>query len=336
MCRIFQENAESQNRKLHLRTFSVICLNEECGIIEWVPHTAGFRSLVTTAYNQWPDVYPPPNFAEIKSAYEPSQERYEGNFESLLVEYKKKVLSKYKPCFHRWFLDTFSDPTEWYEARGTFTRSCAVWSAVGHIVGLGDRHGDNILIDTNTADCVHVDFDCLFDKGVSLAKPEIVPFRLTPNMVDAFGLTGTEGTYRYALETCLRLLRENKDVLMSVLEPFIRDPTVCWGRDGRAQRSNDMNSSNALLDSRSFQDTENKSAVLILTRISERLDGVYNIRHPHAARILSLYHRKNKSPPTMGLGATSEDHISLSVVGQAQRLIEEATSEMNLMQMFLG
>ena len=56
------------------------------------------------------------------------------------------------------------DPTEWLEARGRFTRSCAVWSAVGHVVGLGDRHTENILLDVNIGECVHVDFDCLFDK----------------------------------------------------------------------------------------------------------------------------------------------------------------------------
>ena len=50
---------------------------------------------------------------------------------------------------------------------------------VGHIVGLGDRHGENILFDSTTGDSVHVDFSCLFDKGLSLEKPEVVPFRLT-------------------------------------------------------------------------------------------------------------------------------------------------------------
>lgn len=43
-------------------------------------------------------------------------------------------------------------------------RSAAVWSSVGHVVGLGDRHGENILIHTESGECVHVDFDCLFDK----------------------------------------------------------------------------------------------------------------------------------------------------------------------------
>ena len=36
---------------------------------------------------------------------------------------------------------------------------------VGHIVGLGDRHGENILFDAASGDVVHVDFSCLFDKA---------------------------------------------------------------------------------------------------------------------------------------------------------------------------
>jgi hypothetical protein len=41
----------------------------------------------------------------------------------------------YRPCFHLWFLEKFQDPADWLEARTTFTRSTAVWSAVGYIVG---------------------------------------------------------------------------------------------------------------------------------------------------------------------------------------------------------
>lgn len=43
--------------------------------------------------------------------------------------------------------------------------------------GLGDRHGENILIDMSSGDVVFVDFACLFDKGLTLEKPEMVPFR---------------------------------------------------------------------------------------------------------------------------------------------------------------
>ena len=44
-------NLRRQRRRLHLRTFSVVCLSEETGILEWVPNTDSFRNLVTLAYN---------------------------------------------------------------------------------------------------------------------------------------------------------------------------------------------------------------------------------------------------------------------------------------------
>lgn len=58
-----------------------------------------------------------------------------------------QILPQFQPCFHRWFLQRFAEPTEWFDARTTFARSAAVWSVVGHVVGLGDRHGENLLID---------------------------------------------------------------------------------------------------------------------------------------------------------------------------------------------
>lgn len=38
---------------------------------------------------------------------------------------------------------------------------------VGYILGLGDRHGENILLDSKCGDCVHVDFNCLFNRVIS-------------------------------------------------------------------------------------------------------------------------------------------------------------------------
>lgn len=51
-----------------------------------------------------------------------------------------------------------------YLARLAYARTTAVMSMVGYIVGLGDRHGENILFDSSCGDTVHVDFNCLFNK----------------------------------------------------------------------------------------------------------------------------------------------------------------------------
>ena len=72
-----------------------------------------------------------------------------------------------------------------YNARLNYCRTSAVMCMVGFILGLGDRHGENILFDSTNGDCVHVDFNCLFNKGATFDYPEVVPFRLTHNLVEA-------------------------------------------------------------------------------------------------------------------------------------------------------
>ena len=68
--------------------------------------------------------------------------------------------------------------------------------SVGYILGLGDRHVQNILIDTQTAELIHIDLGVAFEQGWILPTPETVPFRLTRDMVDGMGVVGVEGVFR--------------------------------------------------------------------------------------------------------------------------------------------
>ena len=61
--------------------------------------------------------------------------------------YRRDILGEFPPRFHKWFHMQFSEPAAWFEARTLFTRSAAAWSMVGHIIGLGDRHAENLLLD---------------------------------------------------------------------------------------------------------------------------------------------------------------------------------------------
>ncbi|KAJ8766647.1 hypothetical protein K2173_001167 [Erythroxylum novogranatense] len=111
-----------------------------------------------------------------------------------------------------------------------YAGSVAAMSMVGHILGLGDRHLDNILVDFCSGDVVHIDYNVCFDKGQRLKVPEIVPFRLTQMIEAALGLTGVEGTFRANCEAVLGVLRKNKDIILMLLEVFIWDPLVEWTR----------------------------------------------------------------------------------------------------------
>ena len=49
----------------------------------------------------------------------------------------------------------------WFDRRTNYTRSLAVMSMVGYVLGLGDRHPSNLMLDRLTGCIIHIDFgDC--------------------------------------------------------------------------------------------------------------------------------------------------------------------------------
>ena len=125
-----------------------------------------------------------------------------------------------------WLSSKNSD--DWHRLRTNLTRSIAVMSVIGYIIGLGDRHLDNLLIDFKRGEIIHIDYNVCFEKGSKLRIPERVPCRLTQNIVHLFGLTGVEGVFRLSCEKALECLRGGKETLLTLLEAFIYDPLVDW------------------------------------------------------------------------------------------------------------
>uniref|UniRef100_A0A8C3GAN8 Serine/threonine-protein kinase ATR n=1 Tax=Cyclopterus lumpus TaxID=8103 RepID=A0A8C3GAN8_CYCLU len=290
-----RKDAESRRRELHIRTYAVIPLNEECGIIEWVNNTAGLRHILTKLYKER-GIYL--SGKELRKLILPKT----APFEEKLRIHKEVLCVRHLPVFHEWFLRTFPDPTSWYSSRSAYCRSTAVMSMVGYILGLGDRHGENILFDSFTGECVHVDFNCLFNKGETFDVPEVVPFRLTQNMVHAMGPMGTEGLFRQACEVTLRLMRDQREPLMSVLKTFLHDPLVEWSKQAKGLSKAQANETGEIV---------NEKAKTHVCDIDQRLQGVIKSRN----KVLGL---------------------PLSIEGHVHYLIQEATDDKLLCQMYLG
>merc|ERR1719329_2024368 len=100
---------------------------------------------------------------------------------------------------------------------------------VGYILGLGDRHPKNIMIAQKSGQVVHIDFGDCFEVAMCRdSNPEKIPFRLTRMLLNALEVSGVEGNYRYTCELVIRLLRGNKDAIMAMLEAFVLDPLITW------------------------------------------------------------------------------------------------------------
>ncbi|KAJ3532415.1 hypothetical protein NMY22_g7753 [Coprinellus aureogranulatus] len=138
-----------------------------------------------------------------------------------------EIRQRIQPVFRHYFTEKHKTPLLWFAMRLRYTRSVATTSIVGHILGLGDRHTSNILLHKD-GEVVHIDLGIAFDQGKLLPVPETVPFRLTRDMVDGMGVSGTQGVFQRCSEETLRVLREGSDIIMSVLEVFKHDPLHSW------------------------------------------------------------------------------------------------------------
>lgn len=118
------------------------------------------------------------------------------------------------------------------------------------------------MLDATTGKTVHVDFNCLFNKGETLDFPEVVPFRLTHNMLHAMGPIGAEGLFRKCCEITLRVLQENSPTLMSVLRPFIYDHLMNW----KGSHKNDLST-----------ERTDATAMANVKRIESRLKGIVKL-----------------------------------------------------------
>lgn len=63
--------------------------------------------------------------------------------------------------------------------KNQFIKSMATFSIASYLIGVGDRHLENFLVDTTDGEVFGIDFGIAFGSGVQLAMPELMPFRLT-------------------------------------------------------------------------------------------------------------------------------------------------------------
>ncbi|KAG4305883.1 hypothetical protein PORY_000793 [Pneumocystis oryctolagi] len=109
---------ESRKRQLYIRTYSVIPLNEECGLIEWVSHTRPLRDIILKSYKQKNIVI---NYSEVRSILDMAS--LSSNPGTIFIE---KLLPKFPAVFHEWLTQNMVDALGVTGYNGVFRKSCEV------------------------------------------------------------------------------------------------------------------------------------------------------------------------------------------------------------------
>ena len=228
---LLSHDSESFKRHLNIQPYPAIPLSQQSGLLGWVPNSETMHNLIKD-YRE--------NRKILLNIEHRIMLQMAPDFDNLTLMQKVEVFSYAmdnttgKDLSRVLWLKSKSSES-WLERRTTYTRSLATMSMVGYILGLGDRHPSNLLIDKFTGQVVHIDFGDCFEVAMHREKyPERVPFRLTRMLTYAMEVSNIEGSYKISCEAVMRVIRENKESLMAVLEAFIHDPLLNW-RLGRQE-----------------------------------------------------------------------------------------------------
>lgn len=299
----------TQQRNLGIRTYKVLPLTASSGLIEFVPNTIPLHEFLMPAHER----YHP---KDLKGA-QCRKEIFAAQSKS--VEYRvnmyRKVTDRFQPVMKYFFMENFVDPDDWFVKRLAYTRSTAAISMLGHVLGLGDRHGHNILLDHKTGEVVHIDLGVAFEAGRILPVPELVPFRLTRDIVDGMGITKTEGVFRRCCEFTLDALREEQYSIMTILDVLRYDPLYTWSisplRLAKLQKA--RHNDESLLDEAEQSEAETKKGKKAAGHLNEPSE---------ADRALEVVRKKLSK--------------TLSVTATVNDLINQAADERNLAVLYSG
>jgi ataxia telangiectasia mutated family protein len=155
---VLQRNRETRRRKLRIRTYRVVPLMNKTGVIEWVLNTIPLleyleRTHISVNPSDWRLAICRQKINDV--AEKGPQKR---------LEVYRDICRHFKPVLRYFFLEYFKDPDSWLSRQINFSRSVAASSMIGHILGLGDRHGQNILLDKQTGEVVHIDLGIAFEQ----------------------------------------------------------------------------------------------------------------------------------------------------------------------------
>ncbi|CAI5736118.1 unnamed protein product [Peronospora destructor] len=222
---LLSNDSDTSKRNLGIQRYSVLPLSHTSGLIGWVPNCDTLHQLIR-------------DYREARKIQLNVEHRL---MVQMAPDYDKLPLMQKVEAFKYALGETTGqdlyrvlwlksqDSEVWLDRRRNFTRSLAVMSMAGYILGLGDRHPSNLMLDRVSGKLVHIDFGDCFEVAMERDKyPEKIPFRLTRMLTQAMEVSGIEGNFRYTCEASMRVLRDNRDSLMAVLEAFVYDPLINW------------------------------------------------------------------------------------------------------------
>ncbi|KAM5158207.1 DNA-dependent protein kinase catalytic subunit [Mantella aurantiaca] len=239
---ILSQDAACSQRYMQIKTYQVIPMTTRIGMIEWLENTCTLKDFIIQAMTENekkdyigksnPDMHYITWLDKVKKV---------GNSDPYLNTYKHADRSSTVKSFRdrerlipedllrRAFVKMSTTPEAFVTLRSHFARSHALLCISQWILGIGDRHLSNFMVNMETGGMIGIDFGHAFGTATQfLPIPELMPFRLTRQIVNLLLPMKEVGIFDSVMIHALRAYRTNPDFLISTMDVFVKEPSLDW------------------------------------------------------------------------------------------------------------
>ncbi|GAB0097641.1 DNA-dependent protein kinase catalytic subunit [Sergentomyia squamirostris] len=234
-----QLDEQCKNNNLFIQTYQVIPVTQYCGMTTWVHGTAIMkdfvkRSLKPGVFNAIENTI----LGEFKGYFNISDSRTYWDYgEMVKKNSRERIGDKFtdleeklpEDLIRKALWNISISPECYFVLRNNFAKSLATMNIAHWILGIGDRHLGNLLLNTQNGHLVGIDFGLVFGGAtINQAIPELIPFRLTPKMVNVMNPFGVSGLMKKCMTHALRSFVSCRKTIMACMSVFIQEPTLDW------------------------------------------------------------------------------------------------------------
>uniref|UniRef100_A0A3B4ZYV0 DNA-dependent protein kinase catalytic subunit n=1 Tax=Stegastes partitus TaxID=144197 RepID=A0A3B4ZYV0_9TELE len=233
---LLSHDTSCTHRGLQLRTYQVIPISTRIGLIEWMENTCTLKEFLTNTmteeeqqrasrstevYSKWLSTFAPKQDAPVITLKAKRADTV-NNFTKVLQQVPSDLLK-------RAFLKMCNGPEAFLSLRSHFVSSHALLCVSHWILGIGDRHLSNFMINMETGGMIGIDFGHAFGSATQfLPVPELMPFRLTRQFVNLMQPLKESGLIQSIMVHSLRAYRAEPDLLLNTMDVFVKEPSLDW------------------------------------------------------------------------------------------------------------
>ncbi|KAM9553657.1 DNA-dependent protein kinase catalytic subunit [Salvelinus alpinus] len=241
---LLAQNTTCAHSSMQLRTYQVVPITTRIGLIEWMENTCTLKDLLlrtrteeeqqtvtrpNEVYENWLTKVTKSDACQIQGIGRYAESYKMAKRNETVNNFMKMEQLVPGDLLRRAFVRMSTTPEAFLSLRSHFTSSHALLCISQWLLGIGDRHLSNFMVNMETGGMIGIDFGHAFGSATQfLPVPELMPFRLTRQFVNLMQPMKQSGLIQSVMVHSLRAYRANPELLLNTMDVFVKEPSLDW------------------------------------------------------------------------------------------------------------